>query len=501
MLASKREFEERKNQIKPEDDPFWDKRGGKGERFYPKYQNVSEKQTKDIRGNVIPLSSNSRLLTPTKAAIFGTYHKDSPINNKTISPLPVTSHLLTPTKASSRAEYHPSTPSSTSTSSSSSQHQHQQRERDNSPPKSIKSNHSGSGEFHSATLHEMTANRRASLWEKKASPEPDPREEGWKNILLDKKTPGIRDVSSVPLAKNNTLFKDVKSKLHNHTIASSHQMWNHQNHNHHSNENGEGNQTDLLLDEDGIERDFDDLRLDEGSEIPGEPILHGNQSFIYTNKKYADICSRLYEPTTAAKASMWANRMPSPPPRRRRSIAEESLGPPEVQSKMTKAQQYAMRQKYVKYDSKDISEIDKKNQELNGKRSHRSASAPVFGRIYAPAVHTPSASRAQLVQRFTRPISPSPMRPLTNDENINNTTSNNSTISIEVNQQTNGVNVEVNVNHHEDSKELEQPQQQIEQEKEEQEQEQNEQEKEEEQEQEQEQQNEQQKEGIQNEEY
>jgi hypothetical protein len=391
MLASRRELEQRKQQIKPEDDPFWEKRGGKGERLYPKYPDVTveKRQQRDHHGNIIPLPSSSKLLTPTKAFIRGSYHKEQDHTSKQISPLPVSSHLLTPTKASSLGEYH------TATSLT--------------PPKSAVSN-SPVTQGHSATLLELTANRRASMWEKKPEPEVDPREEGWKNILLDRRNTGFREVTPVPVAHHSELYKDVKSRLYSPTIASSHQMWIHFHH-------GEEGSTrdDLMLDEDGIEISTSNLWLDEGSDHHSEEHVYREGEYqpyeSYAQARYANICSRLHEPTTATKAAMWANRMPSPPPRRRSS--DQISGAPQVEGKTTTAQQYNRREKFTRFDSKDLGKEratgaagERRAAGSKGKMP-RSESAPVFGRVYVP-VYTPIASRAQLVQRFPRSISPSP---------------------------------------------------------------------------------------------
>jgi hypothetical protein len=396
MLASKRELEQRKQQIKPEDDPFWEKRGGKGERLYPKYPDVTvdKRLQRDHHGNVIPLSSSSKLLTPTRASICGSYHKDRQSHaSKQISPLPDSSHLLTPTKASSLGEYHPSSSLS--------------------PPKSLSSNSQASpiAQGHSTTLLELTANRRASAWEKKPEPEVDPREEGWKNILLEPKNPGFREVSPVPVAHHSELYKDVKSRLYSPTIASSHQMWIHFHENH-----GEGGmRDDLMLDEDGIEVSTSNLWLDEGSDHHSQEKEHVYREgeyqpyYSYAQTRYANICSRLHDPTAATKAAMWSNRMPSPPPRRRSS--EQINGPPQVEAKMTTAQQHNRREKFTRFDSKDLGGKEKRQETRAGTgaraKGSRSESAPVFGRIYVP-VYTPIASRAQLTQRFPRSVSPSP---------------------------------------------------------------------------------------------
>jgi hypothetical protein len=391
MLAAKRELETRKNQIKPEDDPFWEKRGGKGERLYPKYSEVTEKPLKDNHGNVLPLSPSSRLLVPTKAAIRGTYHKEEDAtHSRNICPLPTSSHLLTPTKASSMGEYHtsPASPSSirgASASVSASASQPSQ------PALAM----------HSPTLLELTANRRASAWEKKPEPEMDPREEGWKNILLGRKNPGFREVAPVPVARHNEHYKDVKSKLYNPTIASAHQMWVHS-------ASGGG---ELILDEDGVERDMSHLLLDEGSDHHSaeDQMPRGDSHVSLSHSKYANICSRLYDSTTATKAAMWSNRVASPPPRRQSLTSR----PPEVEAKMTKAQLYGKREKFVRVDSKDLQEIEKthrpRHRHSAGDLQSRSASAPIFGRIFVP-VYTPIATRAQLMQRFPRSLSPSPRR-------------------------------------------------------------------------------------------
>jgi hypothetical protein len=385
MIAARRELETRKNQIKPEDDPFWEKRGGKGERLYPKYSDVAEKPLKDNHGNVVSLPPSSRLLVPTKAAIRGTYHKEEDTKNSCPLPISQLSHLLTPTKASVMGEYHtaPASPSSIRATSASGSTQPLQQ------PAAVGA--------HSPTLLELTVNRRAAAWEKKPEPEMDPREEGWKNILHGRKSTGcFQEAAPVPVARHNEHYKDVKSKLYQPTIASSHQMWVHS-------PNGG--------DEDCVESNS--LLLDEGSDHHSEALhqpSHGDTSF---HGRYANICSRLHDPTAATKAARWSNRVASPPPRRQ-SMGGHLAGPPEVEGKMTKAQQYGRREKFVRVDSKDLQEIEKSSSHPH--RHHateadqlqllsRSASAPVFGRIFVP-VYTPIATRAQLTQRLPRSLSP-----------------------------------------------------------------------------------------------
>lgn len=102
MLASQREFERRKNEIKPEDDPFWEKRGGKCSKIFIKFNDLPEKPQKSLKEcveQILPLPNNSRLLTPTQATLLLVYHKENIIKEKHITNLPNNSHLLTPTRS------------------------------------------------------------------------------------------------------------------------------------------------------------------------------------------------------------------------------------------------------------------------------------------------------------------------------------------------------------------------------------------------------------------
>jgi hypothetical protein len=400
MLASQRELEKRKNEIKPKDDPFWEKRGGKGARFYPKYDNI-EKSSKLVQlDQVTPLPQDSRLLTPTRAAVFGTYHKETPKKDKSISPLPVTSHLLTPTKASTRAEYHSQIPPDQPVAKS--------QPRDKSPPRENPSDQPST-----STLHDLTVNRKSAQWEKKEI-SVDPREHGWTNILIHptKKSPtrniDFLDMNPLPppVDPATNPYKKVLSKLYEPTVASVACMWT-------GDADTGDEQTSLYVDDSGIERDTPgETNTNNGvHEARGRRASRGSRGSPSpspekrpVNKKYALICSRLMDTTVAIEASSWVNRDQGSP-RRRHSIV--NLPPPAVQAKPTKAQIYGQREKFVHFDDKDIGRENNRK-----KKSHRSSSAPpVPGRVYCPVPVSPHlASRAQLVQRPVRDASPKPRR-------------------------------------------------------------------------------------------
>ena len=110
MMCAMKELELRKGEIKPVDDPFWEKRGGKGSELSPKFKDVPirpPRPMKETLEHLQPLDPSSRLLTSTKAATGGTYHKPELKKELKVTPLPPTSHLLTPTKASEAAHFTP----------------------------------------------------------------------------------------------------------------------------------------------------------------------------------------------------------------------------------------------------------------------------------------------------------------------------------------------------------------------------------------------------------
>eukprot|EP00392_Amoebophrya_sp_AT5.2_P019600 g20515.t1 len=95
--------EKRKGEIKPEDDPFWEKRGGKGGDTMPRYEEVPARPPKPIKEalkTLQPVDKSSHFLATTKAAASATYHKVEPKKELKVAPLSPTSHLLTPTRAS-----------------------------------------------------------------------------------------------------------------------------------------------------------------------------------------------------------------------------------------------------------------------------------------------------------------------------------------------------------------------------------------------------------------
>lgn len=351
MLASQREFERRKHEIKPEDDPFWEKRGGRNGKLIIKKEELPKKSPKSLAETVellTPLPLNSRLLTPTQATIFGLYHKEEPPKEKHISALPATSHLLTPTKASSLGEYHPTpspkekplTPRSHSGDVSS--HSHQKY----TPPPDSR-------------LFDLTASCKNAKYEKKII-DTDPREDGWKSIIAPARPRSPLPVPPEIPQHHNNPYKNVKSKLFNPTIASVRQKWCDPH------EGGE------VIDGEGISTQDDDHREPQAaSEAPHEPSASS-----HNHHRFSHIPSRLLEPTAAHISSQWCNRPTSPTLERKKSNSPQTVHIPAVQAKSTQAQLHSQRSKYVAPDHGDIAK--------KKASTRRSQSVPTLGRIYNP---------------------------------------------------------------------------------------------------------------------
>ena len=239
MVCAMKELELRKGEIKPEDDPFWEKRGGKGSARGPKFKDVpmrSARPIKETLEHMQPLDPSSHLLAPTKAATEGTYHKPEPKKELKVTPLPPTSHLLTPTKASEAAHFTP--PPTTA-------------ERH---PKPSPRTSSPVQRRDSSRLLDLTKACQASVWTQQAKHEADPREHGWDEFFARKSQrqrrhsaghvqalqsirtqsapsperstpPGQPAKATTGSKTRNKSYKDVPSKLHNPTVASVRQMW------------------------------------------------------------------------------------------------------------------------------------------------------------------------------------------------------------------------------------------------------------------------------------
>jgi hypothetical protein len=368
MVASQREFDRRRSEIRPEDDPFWEQRGGKCAKHLQRYDTLPEKPPKSLKDCVemiTPLPNNSRLLTPTQATIFASYHKEEAPKGKHITALPTNSHLLTPTKASSLGEYHPPAPP---------------REKQSTP-------RSNSGEVSAASqtysppinsrLLELTTNRKCAVYEKKII-DADPREDGWKSLVapLDPRSPLPSPREVVP---HENPYKEVKSKLFNQTIASMQQQWHAQS----------------VVDEDFNGQSLNGQEEDQRSSVS---VSHERASRRHQNR-FSQIHSRLHEPTAAHIASQWRNRPPSPATSvsvtgsRRQSAPGSGAAEcvPAVQAKTTQAQLLYQRAKYVPPDDGDIA----KRAPPGGTRAgqQRSRSVPVLGRIYAPPRPPPVTER------------------------------------------------------------------------------------------------------------
>mmetsp|Transcript_26661 Transcript_26661/g.39606 ORF Transcript_26661/g.39606 Transcript_26661/m.39606 type:complete len:654 (-) Transcript_26661:137-2098(-) len=339
MIAAQKELERRKVEVNPVDDPFWEKRGGKGAQFYPKFREVPEKPPRSMTEtleHVSPLPASSRLLSPTKAYECGTYQKQSPKKPKLTAKLPENSHLLTPTKASSCSEYSPPPKPSPSSQSRS------RRGSGDSTTLQLSTSPNGT------RLFDLTATRKQKVIEKRGH-NIDPREQGWKsNTKPDNKESPNYTKPSVPNA-----YKDVKSKLLNPTVASVRQQW--------TPEKQEGSEDDVgeVLDP-----------VPTGCEV--------KKHTGHTNHAYDYVGSRLHESTTSNKASMWTGAQQESAPVRVNKVPEGP--PPNAALKETKAQQYSKREKYTKPATRDIREVDKQE----GRVSRVSPVPHQPGRMYVP---------------------------------------------------------------------------------------------------------------------
>jgi hypothetical protein len=392
MLASQREFDRRKNEIRPEDDPFWEQRGGKGARHLQRYDTLPEKAPralKDCIDTITPLPNNSRLLTPTQATIFASYHKDEAPKSKQITALSSNSHLLTPTKASSLAEYHhppsprekPLTPRSNSGEVAAASHPY-------SPPAECR-------------LFELTTNRKCAAYEKKII-DTDPRENGWRSLVtpVDPRSPlpAPREI-----VHHDNPYKEVKSKLFSPTIASVRQQWQAQ---------AEGGEGDL---------DLDGVSLNGHGEDQHSVSVSPEKASRSHQKRFSQIHSRLHEPTAAHIASQWCNRPPSPAEstsghRRQSAPGARADSVPAVQAKTTQAQLLNRRAKYVPPDDGDIA----KRPSPATRGTQRSKSVPVLGRIYISPRPPPVTERKFSLRtpRVTQPAAEpaqSPYIALVND--------------------------------------------------------------------------------------
>lgn len=382
MLAAQREFERSRKEIRPEDDPFWEKRGGKCGKSHLKHEEVPERSPKTLRESaemVQPLPTDSRLLTPTQATIFASYHKEETPKEKHIAALPPNSHLLTPTKASSLGEYHPPPKSSPRSNSS-----------DTAPVTSSSSSQIYSPPPNSRLL-ELTTNRKCAIYEKKII-DTDPREDGWRSIITpgDSKSP----LPAPPEVHHDNPYKNVKSKLHNPTVASVHQKWC----------DPRSSSEDAELFDSVVDSQIYGGR--SGSEsVPTSPRSARNQ------KRFSQIHSRLFEPTAAHLASQWCNRPNSPPvvtaTVNRRHSARNTDTVPAVQAKTTHAQLHKQRAKYVRPDDGDLA----KGKRAPAAESKRSKSVPVYGRIYIPPPPPVTERRSSWkpsshVDHFGEPSSP-----------------------------------------------------------------------------------------------
>lgn len=362
MLAGLKELEKRKGEIKPEDDPFWEKRGGKGCDLLPKYKEVPHKAPRPINETLEllkPLEKSSRLLTTTKATINGAYHKDEVKKELHVTPLPQSSHLLTPTKASIAAVFTPPVTEE--------------------PPKSPVRSTSPFRE--NSRLSDLTAARRASAREKADNSRGvDNRELGWNEYFArsgqrkhsvpsaapspssasNEGTPTASTPDSANKQPRTGPYKNVKSKLHNPTVASVRQMW--------------------VAEAPGGEVN-EEVRMDPAAKAAADEEEIRRRS----HSPYAYVNSRLLEPTASVRSSMWSNR-PNSPQQQRQSLSprRDDVTPPSVEGKATKAQLFNQRQKYVKHDPKDVGAISK----VNPKKNAIDQGSPPYntkpGRIYSP---------------------------------------------------------------------------------------------------------------------
>lgn len=391
QISAQREMERRRNTIDPNDDPFWEKRGGKSEHLFTKDRHKVEQSElsppnphKNL--DVSPLPSSSHLLTETKASKCGIYRPPNANAKEVgppIAPIPLSSHLLTPTKASRLYEY-------------------------KSPPKEIDASaillrpRSRSPEpvkLPESLLHAMRPTQAcisATYVRKDNAQYRDPREIGWKSKTrlsndLHKSISEIvgmndnRIEETSPTAnKEDSKFKNVQSKLHTPTVASSHSKY-------------KSPQQLEIEQEDEILTELAALNTDED----------GNEkraSYSGAYGTYSNVTSKLYEPTTAVLAGAW-NRDPEfdfVEPINLDQIMPTRLSSlsPTVQSRLmesTSAYESSRREKHHQVDAADVGSVEKAAQRrksidavhkpghISYSQQNSRAATPILSRSGSPA--------------------------------------------------------------------------------------------------------------------
>ena len=128
--------------------------------------------------------------------------------------------------------------------------------------------------------------------------------------------------------------------------------------------------------EKGASRDFDEegeggVRMDSTAAAAAAV----EERRRHDGSPYGYVSSRLLEPTTSVRQSMWVNRSSSPDQREgrsRRLTSPSTTTPPSVEGKATRSQLFSQRQKYVKHDPLDVGAASKGTR--SSRRSSRSTS-------------------------------------------------------------------------------------------------------------------------------